>query len=79
MDQRTRKLMTMHKTLYSRDNTYSQEKKEEEDLPELMIAKMQSRIHGNTKKRKERPITAVSSNHGNIISNRKTTKTRKQN
>ena len=43
MDQRTRKLMTMHKALHPRDNVADymcQEEKEEEDLPALKTALM---------------------------------------
>ena len=42
MDQRTRKLMRMHKALHSRDDRdrLCQEKKEEKDLPAFKIASM---------------------------------------
>ena len=42
MDNRTRKLMTMHKALHLRDGIdyMCQEKKEEEDTPALNIAWM---------------------------------------
>ena len=44
MNQRTRKLMMMHKALHPRDDVdyyMSQEKEEEEDSPSLKIALMQ--------------------------------------
>ena len=38
MDQKTRKLMILHKALHPRDDVDSQEKKDEEDLQELKTA-----------------------------------------
>ena len=40
MDERTRKLMTMHEALHHRDDIDRQEKKEDKDLPAFKIASM---------------------------------------
>ena len=70
INQRTRKLMTMHKALHPRDHVdYScQEKKEEEDSPLLKITLMhQYEISmPTTKKSKEKLAAATSNINDNI-------------
>ena len=71
MEQRTRKLMTMHEALHPRyDIGYMcQEKKKEEDSPALKIASIQ-RLKDYLKKSKERQITATRNSTENIKINR---------
>ena len=72
INQKTRKLITMHKALYSKDDIdcMCPEKKEEEDLPAFKIASMHERLEDYIKKSRGRLITATINNTDNTSINR---------
>ena len=83
MDQRTRKLMTMHKALHPRDDTdrlYVSRKEGGRGLVNIedcVDATIQA-LEEYTQKSKERLITAARNSNINIWTSKNTTKTRKQ-
>ena len=83
MDQRTKKLMTKHKVLYPKGDVDRQFLlgKRGRGLSSI-VNFIDASLHGledDIKKSKERLITAANNKCGNISTERKTTKTRKEN
>ena len=84
MDQRNRKLMTLHKALYPRDDRdrlYVSRKERGRELTSIEVyvdALTQGFKYIKRAKKKKKRLLRTASNNTSKITNRKTTKTRKQ-